>query len=438
MKKLGRLAGPVLQQLCYAHALQLSILDVLYEKKVSAKAKAKQMSNKTSDFCEEERSSDDESEEESDEDQNDEDHVNVDFGVDDEDTDLHEESVFAIDINNKFGHKYRQDISTLILNIRTISKHFRNRPLANEHLQTLVQETFQKELEFILDCKTRWSSLLAMFERFQLIYPCALKVAKEFNLVSLITDIDTGLLGDVVDALKPLEVVTKKICQRDANLIVADKIFSIALNILRNQNTAVSKKIHDSLLKRLLERRTLASDVLYYLHFRKMNRDAGDVFKMATRVTIVEFLRQIISRLNVGSQQQFEDEFHDDLQDLLEAEVEEDASPPKRSNQMTIEEEMILELDESLKNNATTCSSTLTLVQIIKKEMELFENGESLGSNLKFVYDILLNIKPTSVENERVFSSSGFICSKTRSRLSDQTLSNICYLKSYFLQKNLQ
>lgn len=50
-------------------------------------------------------------------------------------------------------------------------------------------------------------------------------------------DIDIKFLDQIVDALRPLEVVTRKICQRDATLVTADTIFSIALKKLSFSKT---------------------------------------------------------------------------------------------------------------------------------------------------------------------------------------------------------
>ena len=51
----------------------------------------------------------------------------------------------------------------------------------------------------------------------------------------------------------------------------------------------------------------------------------------------------------------------------------------------------------------------------LNKEMTLFES----------VFESLKSISPTSVESERAFSSSGYICNKIRSSLNDDTLTNL-------------
>ena len=56
----------------------------------------------------------------------------------------------------------------LVINkVRIIARLFRKSPAKNYVLQGYVKEIRNgKELKLILDCKTRWSSILTMIERF--------------------------------------------------------------------------------------------------------------------------------------------------------------------------------------------------------------------------------------------------------------------------------
>lgn len=57
------------------------------------------------------------------------------------------------------------DINDTVAKIRGIVKQFKRSPLKNETLQKYVRETHPIGLNLILDCKTRWSSLLDMISR---------------------------------------------------------------------------------------------------------------------------------------------------------------------------------------------------------------------------------------------------------------------------------
>lgn len=85
-----------------------------------------------------------------------------------------------------------------------------------------------------------------------------------------------------------------------------------------------------------------------------------------------------------------------------------------------------------------TATSSKSLSAQIKTEMEQKEKTGKSGKYLELIHEYLKQIKPTSVESERAFSTSGFICNKIRSSLKLETLRNICFLRSYFLHLNFQ
>lgn len=73
-----------------------------------------------------------------------------------------------------------------------------------------------------------------------------------------------------------------------------------------------------------------------------------------------------------------------------------------------------------------------SMVSVIRQETSLFEGGGGRGRILQLVYDYLLSVPPTSVESERAFSAAGVVCSKLRTRLGDETLDNLCMLRTFF------
>ena len=400
MTKLGELASPVIQQLYYAHAIQLSVLDTLYVKKTQKQPK--EVDTDSSDSANEEDDSGDEDEN------------------------------LKVRTCAEFSYKYREDLLTMVQAVRPVVKHFINSPLANEKLQSYVKKFHEHELGLLLDCKTRWSSLFKMLERFSTLHLCVEKTLNDEGKKDLIKAIDIKFFDEVVDALRPVEWLTRKLCQRDATLVTADASFSIVLKKLTCLNTLVSEQIYQSLLVRLQERRTILSDTLFYLQSAKMRRDPDSLIEMASRSTITNTLKDIIVRLKneVRNEQVTQQPITDELLDFLN---EDDTLQEPPTKTMSLEEEMDSELKREMKSFEPSNQGLSPLLQTIKKEMELFESGGSRGCNLQFVYEVLLNIKPTSVKSERVFSTSGNFCSKLRSRLGDDSLSKICYLKSYFL-----
>jgi hAT family C-terminal dimerisation region len=72
------------------------------------------------------------------------------------------------------------------------------------------------------------------------------------------------------------------------------------------------------------------------------------------------------------------------------------------------------------------------LDKMLQKEMRFLEGSRTRGPLLEKIYQILLAIKPVSVEAERAFSSSSSFVTKVRSRLLDDTLDSLCFLRSLF------
>jgi len=74
----------------------------------------------------------------------------------------------------------------------------------------------------------------------------------------------------------------------------------------------------------------------------------------------------------------------------------------------------------------------------IRTEMAVFESSGVRGRGLQLVYNYLQSIPPASVEAERAFSAAGVLCTKIRSRLADESLDILCFLRSYYTQKKKQ
>jgi len=100
---------------------------------------------------------------------------------------------------------------------------------------------------------------------------------------------------------------------------------------------------------------------------------------------------------------------------------------------LSVEEEMDLAIRNSNCKTVTSTSSCQDLLKVIRQEMTLLQNGGSRGRHLQLAYDYnIMSVPPTSVEAERAFSAAGIICSRLRTRLGDETLDSLCFLRSYF------
>ena len=116
----------------------------------------------------------------------------------------------------------RFDIDGVVNKVRKIVKLFKRSPLRNEVLQTYVREKHPNGLQLILDCKTRWSSLLNMLERILKISVPVQKSLLDLNIDIKLTDEEFTQVSFVVQALQPIKIAVEALCRRDANFISAE------------------------------------------------------------------------------------------------------------------------------------------------------------------------------------------------------------------------
>ena len=72
--------------------------------------------------------------------------------------------------------------------------------------------------------------------------------------------------------------------------------------------------------------------------------------------------------------------------------------------------------------------------KLVEKEFKIFEStgGKERPKYLQYLHDALTSIPPTSVEPERSFSATGLFSTKIRSRLGDDSLNALLFLRQYF------
>ena len=123
-------------------------------------------------------------------------------------------------------------------------------------------------------------------------------------------------------------------------------------------------------------------------------------------------------------------ESNDDKEAVQVTNNNEEVSPS--DSELTLQQELELTISSASNVIFPSPSRANTLEFIIKKEMTRYESGGSMGKYLTFTYKALKGIPPTSVEAERNFSAAGYIASKIRSSLADDTLDMLCFLRKHF------
>lgn len=303
MTKIGKLC-PTLQQLCYAHGIQLAVIDVLYKKDKEKAAKDTDCeSDSDSDDdagCEDENEDDGESDREGELDESNDEEGDDDDG-DEGDVEVEDKDEYCVVLSDY--------LKPLIEKVRKIVKMFKNSPKKNEILQGYVKAEFKNEIGLLLDVKTRWSSLVKMLRRFYDLRNCIKKALIDIDPKTSIDESEVEQISDIVCSLEPIQAAVEALCRRDANLITADATLIFTLKTLREQNTQISMALFQALSQRIQERRTDNSSVLQFLHTNNdsaMNdsdldtswaADVTDIFKAPSKTRLEALVKDIILRL---------------------------------------------------------------------------------------------------------------------------------------------
>jgi len=402
MLKVGKLVNTE-HQLCFAHGIHLAVCDVLYKKKnVRDESTANNINR------------------DEDNDEDDDEELNfLNSGLN-----ILPQNDFIQDIPDLTNEC---NINVIIQEIRKVVMYFKRSPTKNDTiLQKYVKAEYGKEIKLLLDCKTRWNSLLAMLERFILLKTSIQKSLIDLNHPIHLEDSDYNLITEITDVLAPVKLTVEAIGRRDANLCTADAAFKFLFEELFEKNSILANKMRICLIDRIkMRRRPELSGVLSYLQNPHDDYDQimylKDLFSLPKSDFIKKQIIKLIERIYNEQQQRFE--------------VEQTESESITLTQFTLKEKLEFEISKSNRTIDPKTHIETNLIKIIRKELNLFENGGTRGHHLELAFKYLMSIPPTSIESERAFSAAAYIGNKLRSRLGDETLDALLFLRSYFQNK---
>lgn len=265
MVKAGTLL-PCYHQLCVAHGIQLAVVKILYRKKSDSEVDPVERSSIEMD-------DDSENMDELDDKQG---ATGTSLIIETDD------SGASIEIVPKYND--------LLQKVRKVVKLFRKSPTKDDvYLQKYVREEKGKELELILDCRTRWSSLLSMVERFYDLKVCIEKALIDIKSDVKFTDHEWSIMKDLIASLQPFKLAVETLCRRESTLLTADTVLKFIIDKLDQQDTVLSTDLSDALRVKIKERRTIVTGILTYLHnpkkYEEYLRKADDTFFMPKKTS---------------------------------------------------------------------------------------------------------------------------------------------------------
>ena len=167
-------------------------------------------------------------------------------------------------------------------------------------MQDFVKNEFSEELKLILDSKVRWNSLLAMIERFLKLKNCISKALRVIASTENVFEEEWAMLNNLVEVLRPLEIVLKPASSENATLLKADMLMKVCLNKLSNKDNPLAVSMKEYLIDCYLSRRhkDVVSLLRYFTNPEPEDKTgSSNLLPMASRQVIKSFAEQAILRL---------------------------------------------------------------------------------------------------------------------------------------------
>ena len=182
-------------------------------------------------------------------------------------------------------------------------------------------------------------------------------------------------------------------------------------------NNSFAKSLRISIVRRLRERRNeeivwLAKYLINPQSILKEDKISG---KIPVRTKFLNFANRLAKRMM--DTQNEEEKCGDTEENIDESETE------------TLSKKDLLHRAMA---NAMLEQPGRAVPKSLAQDLKMFEITREKTEILETIHQAILSAKPTSVESERSFSVGGGFATKVRSRLSDQALSSLVFLKLYF------
>lgn len=192
-------------------------------------------------------------------------------------------------------------------------KIFKKSPTKTDILNTYDNNDpdVKDQLQLILDCKTRWSSLADMLSRFLKLKDSITKALIDIEANINISEEEMQCLSNMSNSLNIIKVTVEALCKRDGNLITAMTILKFMLQKLNDNDSYISSHLAESLRTPIKQRLSPFAGVLIYLnnptlYYKDMEKDINN-FIVLDNDTIRMYIVNIIAKYFDTSEEKKQD-----------------------------------------------------------------------------------------------------------------------------------
>ena len=221
-----------------------------------------------------------------------------------------------------------------------------------------------------------------------------------------------------------MEIASNALGSNNNNLFKADRILEFLKAESGKNTSSFGIKLHNNLENRIIQRRNL--QVAGLIRYLSSNGTTDSTLQYPSKTELGKAARDIFFRLfkpNIVSNNESESPSEADPAP---------AAPVLKKSKMEELNSFLQETSSPRTPQASFQTAAEVLVEI-KREMAIFESTGQRPACLEKVYSALITLPPTSVEAERVFSAAGLFITKIRTRLNDEAIDSLCFLRRHFL-----
>lgn len=413
MQAYGRKIKPI-SQICLIHAVQLAIRKTLYQKRLPRieEVDVEEHNDDASGKLFDSSYVDSDSSDSSSDDSSDDDSILIDdSSSDDEDLiEIEDDKISRSD--QKIFNNYEFSPDEKIKNARNLITYFTNSIPRTGKLIATQRKMDLKPKNLILDCPTRWNSLLHAIQRLVELRKPVKETLKMIGGIEKYQNVDFVFLETLINTLKPLEEVISAMGKESCTLLQADAALKFVWNNLSSIGTNLSNELLECLKIEISKRRNkIAVSLLKFLSTKSFAflhdpNNKNTVFDYSTEEEIISYGKCLLTRLR-------------------RTEMIEQIIVEKENEHLDINSLAYFMNKEIMPDSSINEDSSF--------EFQIHESvhNKRLTKDLEFLKNSLETIQPSSINSERVFSISNLFMNKYNSRTQSKLLHAYVFL--YFL-----